>query len=377
MASTNMSAKPMYQKIKDDLLHQIQGKLLVPGSRIPTEAQLMQQYQVSRITVSKALNELKSEGIIERYPSKGSFVTGPSLQLPQEEAASLDRPVGSGPLIPEIACIIPSIPDLFSLSMINGVLSAINGSYICRISTSNDPQTENYLLKRCLDTNVSGIVLFPQDQPFYSNELLFMQLHKYPLVLLDRYLPRLDTNYVISDNQASGELCMRHLHDLGHQRFAFFTCSGRDTLSIDYRLKGIYSAAKDLSIPDSSIHIVDHFRFMERNRNYDDLLLHLVRGEKVTGIITSESEVCSYLYGRFAALKIDVPGSVSLLSFDCPLSAARNPGFFTYINQSEYHMGREAGLILRRQIEKHDRTVYHKVIPPILKVNHSTGRAVL
>ena len=50
-----------------------------------------------------------------------------------------------------------------------------------------------------METDISGIILFPQDQPFFSNELLWMNLQKYPLVLMDRYLPRLNTSYVIAD----------------------------------------------------------------------------------------------------------------------------------------------------------------------------------
>ena len=71
----NLMNQPMYQRIKEDILHQIKTNLLSPGDRLPTEYQLMDHYQVSRITVSKALSELKSEGVIERFPNKGSFVS--------------------------------------------------------------------------------------------------------------------------------------------------------------------------------------------------------------------------------------------------------------------------------------------------------------
>ena len=174
----NLTNQPMYQKIKEDIMHQIQTKLLAPGDRLPTERQLMQHYQVSRITVSKALGELKNEGVIERYPNRGSFVSGlptaPPLSneaRPPEETA---RDIGH---LPEIACIMPTVRDLFSMSMMNGVLSALPpNEYICHIFQSQNPQIENYLLKRCLETDISGIVLFPQNQPFFSNELVWMNL---------------------------------------------------------------------------------------------------------------------------------------------------------------------------------------------------------
>lgn len=375
----NLPNQPMYQKIKEDILRQIESHILSPGDRIPTEHQLMEQYDVSRITISKALNELKNEGIVERFPNKGTFVSQTSIlpSLVSEDSVPENKEVDEA-LLPEVACIIPSVTDLFSLSMINGVISAFpENEYICHIFQSHNPQIENYLMKRCLDTNIAGIVLFPQDQPFFSNELLFMQLQKYPLVLLDRYLPRLDTSYVIADNRKAGELCLRHLHELGHQRFAFLTTSGHDTFSIKYRIEGIYSAAAQLSIPESSVHIIEHFLYMEKGKNYDDLLKRLVKEEKITGFIAAESGVCAHLYDRFNALKINVPGSVSLVSFDKPLTQVKNPDFFTHIDQSEFLMGKEAGMILRRRIEQRDMNVYHKVIAPTLEVHHSTGTAVL
>ena len=98
----NLMNQPMYQRIKEDILHQIKTNLLSPGDRLPTEYQLMDHYQVSRITVSKALSELKSEGVIERFPNKGSFVSrlqeAPPLanetKLPEELAPMLIVAIG-------------------------------------------------------------------------------------------------------------------------------------------------------------------------------------------------------------------------------------------------------------------------------------------
>lgn len=388
-----LSTKPMYQQIKDDLLQQIEAGEFAPGDRIPTEHQLMEQYQVSRITVSKALNELKAEGTIERFPNKGTFVSESTLSSPKEDAPIFEQETlqESQPLesrtsensssenrLPEIACIIPSIEDMFSLSMVNGALSAFPvNEYICHIFQSRNPQVENYLMKRCLETNIAGIILFPQDQPFFSDELLFMKLQKYPLVLLDRYLPRLDTSYVIADNPSAGSMCLKHLHQLGHQRFAFLTSSERSTFSIKKRLEGVYSAADQLNIPESSIHLIEHFYYCDKEKNYDDLLLRLVKEEKITGFISAENGLCSYLYEHFRSLKISVPGDVSLVSFDKPISGQKRSDFFTHINQSEYRMGQEAGKLLRRRIEQNDLNIYHKVIAPSLEICESTGEAIL
>ena len=227
MEKTN---QPLYQQLMEDVRSQIENSLLLPGDKLPTEREFMQKYNVSRITVSKALNELKAEGLITRFPNKGSFVArsasplAAAAQVPLEAPSVLMSASASAqlPAVPEgstsdtafteIACILPSISDQFSLSMVNGILSAFPmDSYICHLFQSFNPSLENRLLQKCIDTGISGIVLFPQDQPFFSEQLLYLLLQKYPLVLIDRNLPRLDTSYVIGDNKTGGALCLRHL----------------------------------------------------------------------------------------------------------------------------------------------------------------------
>lgn len=217
MEKTN---QPLYQQLMEDVRSQIENSLLLPGDKLPTEREFMQKYNVSRITVSKALNELKAEGLITRFPNKGSFVArsasplaaaaqvpleAPSVLLPASASAQLPAvPEGStsDTAFTEIACILPSISDQFSLSMVNGILSAFPmDSYICHLFQSFNPSLENRLLQKCIDTGISGIVLFPQDQPFFSEQLLYLLLQKYPLVLIDRNLPRLDTSYVFGDKK--------------------------------------------------------------------------------------------------------------------------------------------------------------------------------
>ena len=181
----NENNLPLYQQIKEDILEQIDQGSLRPGDKIPTEYELMQKYQVSRITVSKALNELKADGIITRFPNKGSFVALTSAFPLQPAPLSSATPGSKETSRPEIACILPTIADQFALSLVNGILSVFpEENYICHIFQSRTPETENYLLQLCLDTNISGLLLFPRDQPFFSDQLMLMQLKKYPLVLL-------------------------------------------------------------------------------------------------------------------------------------------------------------------------------------------------
>ena len=70
-----MSIIPKYVQIKECILKEIKDKHLKAGDQIPTEAELCEQFKVSRMTVNKAISELASEGYVRRISGKGSFVT--------------------------------------------------------------------------------------------------------------------------------------------------------------------------------------------------------------------------------------------------------------------------------------------------------------
>ncbi len=68
------STVPLYYQIVTDIKQQIHNGILKPGHKLPAESTLCQTYQVSRVTVRNALEELCSMGIVKREPNKGHFV---------------------------------------------------------------------------------------------------------------------------------------------------------------------------------------------------------------------------------------------------------------------------------------------------------------
>lgn len=62
-----------YARIKQHLKQGLAAGLWPPGAQLPSEADLVAQYGVSRMTVGRALRELQAEGRIERVQGVGSF----------------------------------------------------------------------------------------------------------------------------------------------------------------------------------------------------------------------------------------------------------------------------------------------------------------
>lgn len=71
------SPTPLYAQIKDILRARILDGSYQPHQQMPSESEMMAAFDVSRITVRQALNDLQNEGLIFRMHGKGTFVSKP------------------------------------------------------------------------------------------------------------------------------------------------------------------------------------------------------------------------------------------------------------------------------------------------------------
>ncbi|NEQ51863.1 MAG: GntR family transcriptional regulator [Leptolyngbya sp. SIO3F4] len=83
-----MSSVPLHISISEKLRQQIEAGDYQPGEKLPSEHQLMEAFNVSRITVRRAVANLVSQGLAKAQQGKGVFVT------PQKKVAySLASPL--------------------------------------------------------------------------------------------------------------------------------------------------------------------------------------------------------------------------------------------------------------------------------------------
>ena len=76
----HQSSIPLYQQIADTLKGNIHSGVYVEGDKLPSEKQLSEQYDVSRITVRQAMNALLAEELVFSVQGKGTFVKTVKIQ---------------------------------------------------------------------------------------------------------------------------------------------------------------------------------------------------------------------------------------------------------------------------------------------------------
>ena len=74
----------LWRQIANRLQHDIGAGIYPPGGRLPTEAELSQQFRVNRHTVRRALEELSRGGLVRVEQGRGSFVAEDVLEYAVE-----------------------------------------------------------------------------------------------------------------------------------------------------------------------------------------------------------------------------------------------------------------------------------------------------
>ena len=79
---------PMYYQIMNQLREKISAGEYTVDSALPPERELVESYQVSRMTIRQAILELVNEGILVRRRGIGTFVAPPKLEQPLNSLTS-------------------------------------------------------------------------------------------------------------------------------------------------------------------------------------------------------------------------------------------------------------------------------------------------
>jgi GntR family transcriptional regulator len=70
---------PLYAQVENVIIGRISNGSLPPGTRLPSEDSLVQEYAVSRTTIRAAIQSLVQRGLVEIRRGRGTFVSHPKI----------------------------------------------------------------------------------------------------------------------------------------------------------------------------------------------------------------------------------------------------------------------------------------------------------
>jgi GntR family transcriptional regulator len=91
---------PFYKQLKNKILDEIESGKLRHGDKLPSERELAEQYQISRMTARHTLSILEREGVVERRVGAGTFINNNKIQMDFVTFNSFTKNMLSKGLIP-------------------------------------------------------------------------------------------------------------------------------------------------------------------------------------------------------------------------------------------------------------------------------------
>lgn len=241
-------------------------------------------------------------------------------------------------------------------------LSYEQGYHLLYCSMGNDPTKATELIRLFYDRQVDGFIITPTEE--LEDVVGSLLKNKVPVVLFDRYIPEVNTSYVISDNFNGAYRAVRHLlENPDNKKIGFVSLYSNQTQMRD-RLDGYMRALdefqrqafiKKINMGEQEdIAIAQIYEFIHDNKL--DAVLYATNYLAITALKAHKKYGC-------------LPATVAF--DDHTLFKLHDPSI-SVVSQRLQTIAEELVKNLLRQIKNPQQEVKHVVVPCDLKIRQSS-----
>lgn len=285
-------SQPVYKQLREMLAEEIASGELSPGDRIYTESKLADRFQVSRTTIRRALGGLEREGLIVRFPGKGTFIN-------QSVGGKTDIPhfrVG-------INFFVNFSQNSFYSPLTEGVLAEAEKSGI-QIRVVSPQEYENQMPE-----DINGFLFTGELKP---NSEIHRRIAKgiLPAVGFNSRINK-NVSFIGVDNYEESKSGVAFLIRRGHRKIGFYGIYPSSEASRD-RYQGYLDAMKEAGLKTDERNI--HFFDPAKDR-YEQGMEYLKTAD-ADAVFVSLAPIFTSLLYAMNKLRISTENDLQLLCFD-------------------------------------------------------------
>lgn len=334
-----------YLEIFDNLKNKLLAGEYKPDTLFPTEIELAKEYDTSRTTIQKAVQQLVQANLVVRYAGKGTFVC---------------KNINSANNVKKIALLLPNTGDSMLL-IIQGVQSYLtkHNYELTILFYGQDDKIEGHTFD-----NFLGLIIYPYHPKIKRTTQYNSLLHnKIPVVTIDMQLHNhIQLNNVCANNFNGGYSAAQFLINNGHKNILtlFTTLSFANTLK--ERFAGFTQALSDNNIklnPNNSI-------FLDISCPYDNLILEFLvnnLNSSTTAIFCSNDQLAAKVYQSLAKLNINVPNDISVMGYDNLNIAGFLSPTLTTVDQPYFNIGYHSAKMVISNLSANDNAITRVQLP--------------
>lgn len=262
-----------------------------------------------------------------------------------------------------IGVIVGDVENPYFGQAVRGIsdVARAAGFDVILANSGEDLDKERDAVRVFLGKRVDGLIVTPARMA-ESQHLQEVQLSDRPLVLMDRYIPSLEVDTVVTDDRAAAAAAARALIEAGHRRIGYVSATECDDpvyegphqihlSTVLDRIGGFLDAAANAGISGSERYIRLGVKRSGTARKIISDLLSLP--ERPTALIASDNVVALEVFKTVRALGLSIPDELSLIAFhDADWTSVTSPPI-TVVAQPSYELGSESAKALLKRVRGH------------------------
>lgn len=339
---------PLYCQLADEIQRKIECGEIKPGDKLPSESEMIQEYDIGRPTIRMALSQLVNKGYLEKERGRGTFCKTAHVA---EDLLNID--------------VILDMTDTYFIpyymKSISDVLTANHCNFI--VSDSKDSTAEICsLLQKIIEKGTSGVIIQPshlmEDVPEELHECLRMYRNAgIPYIMIDSVYDGIESSYTTLDEAKGGEIAANYLHQLGHENVL--------AIYVDHFRESILRVNGFQAVCDATQ--TKHPALLSYNKaTFADDLIRMLDQTHSTAVFCYNDEVAVECMRILREHSIRVPDDISVIGFDDSVLAAASVPPLTTIIHPKQIMGELAARVLLELIQKRRPWPYTNVFSPQL-----------
>jgi DNA-binding LacI/PurR family transcriptional regulator len=345
-----------HQQIYLVLQERIERGDYLPGSWLPAERALAEEFGMDRSAIRRVLSQLEDRGLIVRETGKRPWVrTGQEMLRSDTNELRAERTT-----LRTIAAILPQHPiypaSQAILHGINATLVSTEAPFRLQIidthggSELRETSLEKQALEAVLREKIAGVVLWHMGGHETLPLLQELEDQGTPLVFVDRFPQELTCDFVGGDNQSGIEEAVGYLRQLGHRRIAHLT-SDEHTTAVLERLAAYTEAMRsaDSAPCPEWVFQIEHDKTMDIAPAYDHFF---GLSEPPTAVLAMNDALAYHFMGECQRRGKRIPEDISVIGFDDLERHSPRPALLTTLHQPFGKMGRRAAELLLRRLSQ-------------------------
>jgi len=330
---TRTAEQPKYLRIAESLRASLEAGRYRNGERMPSEAELVRKFGVSRMTAVKAMQHLRQQGLLVRRTGSGTYAA---------DSASTGKPV-FGLIIPDLGEteIFEPICKGMSTSPNAAGHSLSWGQSVSRINKEDAAEQlcEQYIAQRVSGVFFAPLEFAPHRDLVNRRVLKMLKTAGIPVVLLDRcalnYPARSDYDIVGLDNRRAGFVVTDHLIRQGAKRLGFLAREG-SVETVDDRIVGYREALYAHGMQ------IDRSLLLRIDPTDADTLGKAIAANRIDGLLCANDRTAAEAMRSLLGLGLRIPQDVRIAGFDDVRYAELLPVALTTMHQPCLQIGEAA-----------------------------------